>query len=376
MGEGSPVIAQWERFLSIVFLSIWEENNCGPGWKIIHPIFHPSQFSFASQIVENTVFHPIFHPKFSILLIILPTKHTVRDDESTELKTMLDNEHKKLNESIDLIAYKVKKINIREDGTEIATEIKHFSHEHDLKLVDEVQNNEKCDGCTWAIPPLFYSCVKCSFFFHKSCVELHRRKRHALHRHPLTLLKKAPYRSKFFWCDACHQSCNGFTYNYEICKFDLDIQCSLISNTLIHYGHEHCLNLSSTTYEQKCSICDLERYKVFCCTTCEFTLDFKCATLPHITRYKQHEHSFTLCCIVEDNSSEYYCNICEEERDSKHWFYYYANCNYPTYFECILGRCLNCKFENASKFDRHEHPLLWLRQLKSTLHVTNAVVLA
>ena len=89
-----------------------------------------------------------FQPKFSILLIILPTKHTVRDDESTELKTMLDNEHKKLNESIDLIAYKVKKINIREDGTEIATEIKHFSHEHDLKLVDEVQNNEKCDGCT------------------------------------------------------------------------------------------------------------------------------------------------------------------------------------------------------------------------------------
>ena len=36
---------------------------------------------------------------------------------------------------------------MREDGTKIATEIKHFSHEHDLKLTDEVLNNQKCDGC-------------------------------------------------------------------------------------------------------------------------------------------------------------------------------------------------------------------------------------
>ena len=36
---------------------------------------------------------------------------------------------------------------MREDGTKIAIEIKHFSHEHDLKLIDEVLNNQKCDGC-------------------------------------------------------------------------------------------------------------------------------------------------------------------------------------------------------------------------------------
>ena len=167
-----------------------------------------------------------------------------------------------------------------------------------------------------------------------------------------------------FRCDACHQSCNGFTYNCEICKFDLDIQCSLVIDTLIHYGHEHCLNLSSTTYEQKCSICDLGRYQVFRCSTCEFTLDFKCATLPYITRYKQHEHSFTLCYIAEDNFGKYYCDICEEERDSKHWFYYCANCNYPAHSKCILGRYLNCKFGSASKFDCHEHPLTLVEATK------------
>ena len=36
---------------------------------------------------------------------------------------------------------------MREDGTKIATKIKHFSHEHDLKLIDEVLNNQKCNGC-------------------------------------------------------------------------------------------------------------------------------------------------------------------------------------------------------------------------------------
>ena len=62
----------------------------------------------------------------------------LRDDESIGLKTMLDNENQKLNESIDLIAYRVKKINMREDGTEITIEIEQFSHEHDLKLVHEI----------------------------------------------------------------------------------------------------------------------------------------------------------------------------------------------------------------------------------------------
>jgi hypothetical protein len=81
-------------------------------------------------------------------------------------------------------------------------EIEHFTHEHDLKLTDEIQNNEKCDGCALAILPPFYSCGKCSFFLHKSCVELPRKiKRHPLHRHSLTLHpcgQMVPYRSKTF----------------------------------------------------------------------------------------------------------------------------------------------------------------------------------
>ncbi|KAK7850842.1 hypothetical protein CFP56_043521 [Quercus suber] len=61
-----------------------------------------------------------------------------------------ENEDAELDQSVEsAAAYKVKNIKVGEDGTEIATEIKHFSHEHDLKLTDEeVHNNEKCDGNT------------------------------------------------------------------------------------------------------------------------------------------------------------------------------------------------------------------------------------
>ena len=66
---------------------------------------------------------------------------------------------------------------MREDGTKIATKIKHFSREHDLKLIDEVLNNQKCDGCVRAILPPFYSCIKCSFFLHESYANLPKKKK-------------------------------------------------------------------------------------------------------------------------------------------------------------------------------------------------------
>ncbi len=77
---------------------------------------------------------------------------------------------------MDSAIFEVKKHNVGKDGIEIATKIKHFSHVHDLKLIDEVQINQICDGCVRAILPPFYSYGKCSFFFHKSCVELPRKK--------------------------------------------------------------------------------------------------------------------------------------------------------------------------------------------------------
>ena len=188
----------------------------------------------------------------------------------------------------------------------------------------------------------YISCIlpfsqHCIALVHKSCTELPRKKWHPLYRHSLTLLPKSPYYSRPFWCIVYGLHCNGFTYNCDRWKFDLDVQCSLTLDILTHKGHQHRLLLSSTPYLQSCNSCGSERNQVFCCISCEFALDYKCATLPQTTRYKQYEHPFTLCYTSEDDSSEYYWDICEEERNSRNWFYYCGYCSYLAHPECILG---------------------------------------
>ncbi|KAL4642437.1 hypothetical protein ACB092_02G018100 [Castanea dentata] len=226
-----------------------------------------------------------------------------RNKENINVKEFKDvDEVPELNESADSATYEVKKPNMKEDGTQIVEEIKHISHEHDLKLTNEVPNDQICDGCVRAILPPYYSCVN---------------------------------------------SASGFTYACKECRFYLDVHCSLISDILTHKGHEHPLILSYTTHRQKCSCCSNESEQVFRCSTCEFALDYKCATLPQSARYNQHEHPFTLCYRPEDDSGEYYCDICEEERDSKQWFYYCEDCSYPAHPKCILGEYPNMKFRGA-----------------------------
>jgi hypothetical protein len=76
--------------------------------------------------------------------------------ERIESTSMLKFEDLGLDESIDSLPYVVKKSKQGEDNIEIAVEIKHISHEHDLKLIDEqLKNDEKCDGCIWPISPPF-----------------------------------------------------------------------------------------------------------------------------------------------------------------------------------------------------------------------------
>ena len=141
---------------------------------------------------------------------------------------------------------------------------------------------------------------------------------------------------------------------------------TLASDILTHKGHEHQLILSTKGYEQTCTSCNSETYYIFRCTICEFALDVKCATLPYTTTYKKHEHPFTLCYTVEDDSNEYYCDICEEERDPKHWFYYCENCTYPAHPNCILGKYTNIWFGDTYTFDCHPHPLTFIEETQDS----------
>ncbi|KAK7830712.1 hypothetical protein CFP56_028013 [Quercus suber] len=111
----------------------------------------------------------------------------------------LKEDDPELHQSIDTEICEVKKTALGEDETKIATEIKHFSHKHNLKLIVKILNNTKCNRCVQSILFPFYSCTQCSFFLHKSCSKLPKIKQHPFHYHPLAL----NYQQASFFCDAC-----------------------------------------------------------------------------------------------------------------------------------------------------------------------------
>jgi hypothetical protein len=76
----------------------------------------------------------------------------------------------------------------------------------------------------------------------------------------------------------------------------------------------------------------------FDCNTCGFRLCIKCATLPLVARHRYDTHLLHLTyAATEDNSEDYYCEICEEVMNEEFWFYYCKDCDVAAHPRCILG---------------------------------------
>jgi hypothetical protein len=244
-------------------------------------------------------------------------------------------------------------------------DILHFSHPHNLILShEEVLHDKLCDGCMhFIISAPFFNCTQCKFTLHTTCVQLPENKKHILHQHTLTLLPHVPNFSGVFICGACGHFHHGFAYICDSCKYSLDIQCCSLPETLKH-GHQHSLFLPARS-NKNCSACDNynvgAKDGVFVCTTCDFSLCFECAILPLIARHKYDEHLLALTYVVEEDSKEYYCLICEKERDPNHWFYYCATCDFPAHPKCVIGKYPFIKFESSFKNDKyHQHPVTFV----------------
>ncbi|XWS59199.1 hypothetical protein CRYUN_Cryun08bG0101200 [Craigia yunnanensis] len=255
---------------------------------------------------------------------------------------------------------------IRDGEDLIASKIKHIFHQHDLTLTRALddglnQDDKSCDGCMQPISAPFYSCGKCDFFLDGNCAELHMEKRHPLHRHPLTLYKRK-YISN---CKACLRFHHGLSYRCNKCDFDIDIQCSLLSDTFKQESHEHQLFLDHK-YEGNCSACPTHiafRRGAFRCKYCEFVLDFKCITLPHKAWYKYDRHFLNLTYTDNSDPNQHYCDICEEERNPKHWFYYCKDCDNSVHPECVLGELQHIKLGRTYRVSVHPHPLVFVKKI-------------
>ena len=211
----------------------------------------------------------------------------------------------------------------------------------------------------------FYGCAQCNFFLHKRSVKLPTIINQMLfHEHPLILLSQIPSMGGFFWCHACRRHRHGFTYRCDDCiSYKFDVQCCLIPETLKHEGHPHSIFLA-IRYRENCDGCGLRILATFVCTNCKFTLCIRCATLPLLARHQYDTHLLTLTYTREDDSREYYCLICEEKRDSDHWFYYCVKCDFPAHPRCVVGEnpCIN--FGRSYTEKDHEHPLTIVQKTK------------
>uniref|UniRef100_A0A7N2L4P0 DC1 domain-containing protein n=1 Tax=Quercus lobata TaxID=97700 RepID=A0A7N2L4P0_QUELO len=274
-------------------------------------------------------------------------------------------------------------------------QLQHFIHPNHPLLFnpDDDRRGRRCWGCWEPVHGPSYSCKECDYWVHhKSCAELPLELHHPLHPiHPLILFSPPIWAAYYgddkqvYKCELCKDYEDVYTYRCSHCDFNIYITCtSLAPTTMVEAEfHHHPLTPfwkwitftceicgkedKDKAHGQKCNCCDNERNQVFRCITCEFVLDFQCATLPHTTRYGQHEHPFTLSYRAEDNSGEYYCDICEEERqDSKYWFYYCKDCSYPAHPNCIIGKYPNYKFGGAYTFACHSHPLTFVEETKNS----------
>lgn len=267
----------------------------------------------------------------------------------------------------------------------------HSNCEQKLNYRREVGDNDKqCHGCMQchqdAEPSYSYSCDKCGFFLHKDCADLPIKNRHPLHNHTLTLIT---IQDVAFQCHACLQLCHGFAYHCEGCHYTLDIRCALIkTKKLEHPIHLHPLSLAQNEKPKECRGCHQSSTNVFECNKgCNFSLDYRCATLPQKVRCRfdgdlmdvslnveneKGEYYCVLCtkggdlwdpsCNVVDETGEYYCDVCEEERNRNACFYRCKTCHLAAHPECILGEYPWLKY---GSYESHKHLLALVTEGKT-----------
>ncbi|TYH68043.1 hypothetical protein ES332_D06G231300v1 [Gossypium tomentosum] len=223
----------------------------------------------------------------------------------------------------------IRVIEVNEAGE--ATKIQHFCHQHCLVLADKMEEeiDRKCDGCMLPISNIFYYCLECPFFLHKTCAELPRIKQHWFRQSNATLNFDS-----FEKCDFCHRHSSGFFYKTEY--WDMCLRCAKVADIIECEGHQHFL-FFDFKYREKCNGCGANINKgAFRCGKCRFALDFGCLTLPHSALHKIDEHKLKL--TYHDDKEQSYCDICEQYRDPSLWYYSCSICDTSAHPKCVLGQ--------------------------------------
>ncbi|CAL5412969.1 unnamed protein product [Camellia sinensis] len=222
-------------------------------------------------------------------------------------------------------------------------------HLHNLRLSKEKIDCEiACRKCLQLITTSVtehYSCVGCDLSLHKSCAELSNDHRHELMPHELGQLVD-PKTGKYSFPEkhSCpfhsHDEGMGFVDDCADCLYHTSLRWGLFPVVLYHRLHImyfYIKPIASDT-EFLCDACgETSKEEVYyLCRGCKIRFHVGCALLPFCYKHEIHRHPLRLTFLKEDDGTdEYYCDVCEDNRNPNHMMYYCKECNFTCHLRCM-----------------------------------------
>ncbi|TYH14302.1 hypothetical protein ES288_A06G209100v1 [Gossypium darwinii] len=145
----------------------------------------------------------------------------------------------------------------------------------------KIEHFKKCDGCMLSISTLFYYCLQCLFFLHKTCAGFPRIKQH--------------------WFDK-----------------GMCLSCAKVDDIIKCEGHQHFLFFYFKCKE-KCNDCGNS-----------------CGHGAFRSHHKVDEHMLKLTYDVDKEQS--CCDICEQKRYPSLWYYSCSICDTSAHLKYVLGQ--------------------------------------
>ncbi|OMO96102.1 Zinc finger, PHD-type [Corchorus olitorius] len=264
--------------------------------------------------------------------------------------------------------------------------IQHYCHRDPMILFEHssinVQEHDfKCSWCEKDLTGNFYGCKGCEFFLHESCIDkIPKMLNHPFHpSHPLRL----QFVDGITNCNACKKDIRLRAYSTlgyccKECNFNLDFFCAKLFPTLKHKCHDHYLTYFGPSYFNdkilkfnfKCNSChELCFDSFYRCVQCDLNLHLKCVPIPPLVKHRYHRHPLVFTKSVwEDDFGEYYCDICEEERDPTHQVFYCEKCTFIAHIECVLNEVSISSTSVSESMDRKALMVKEMEQIETIDH--------
>ncbi|KAF4357547.1 hypothetical protein G4B88_026926 [Cannabis sativa] len=272
----------------------------------------------------------------------------------------------------------------------------HPEHGHLMLKKRSIDDTSKCYYCENSFQSqqtLAYICTQCSLHIHTTCALIpiptlirdndnDTKVQYLCHQHPMSLLEHDQSKDQA-QCFVCQSIWSGLAYSCSSpgCKNFLHYSCANFQSKIDQHpshshhplilqfkcvvpkisvrcqSHDHSLSfVEKAFYEGVCNACqksytqwssecfvpkEVKRTQsfLFRCVECDFNLHFLCGPLPSIIKFDYHIHSLTLVdhYITKDgHNDEFYCDICEEERDPYIRIYCCKDCDFAAHIHCLL----------------------------------------